>query len=272
VRYSRIFLIGIPVGATGWWLFERLHINFSYILPLSWEYNLLVVILLISVAFTLFSSVYTMLITTGDTRNRIISGQWESLRATPLGEQNIVEAYDVIAQIRSWRFSVIEVGLRLAVALLFMLDGYYSLWFTYAQNLSGYLGTTIFNLFFWIGTAIEILIFLAIAVEPLYRVRMIIACSLAIGVRVRNSTHAILAGSGVVLFTHLLHIGSVSAIYNGVLSIGNTPSDDGATSVALMLAIDCVLAAAGFYFLYRVLRNRILSSITFPNRFIETAP
>jgi hypothetical protein len=230
---------------------------------------LLVVILFIGLAFTVISSFYTMLVTTGSARNRIVSGQWESLRTTPLSEQHIVEAYDVIAQIRSWRFLVIEAGFRLAVVLIFMLNSYYSLWFTYAQNLNGYLGTTIFNLFFWILTAVEMTVFIAFAIEPFYRLRTIIACSLASAVRIRSSTYAILGGSGIVLFIHLMQVGAVSAIYNGVVSIGSIPGEGAGIAVALVLTIDCVLAIIGFYFLYRLLRNRMLSSITSPKRYVE---
>lgn len=255
-KYGGCILTGIPLLTVGWWLVERIRINFGYVPP-NWQDNLVIIVFLFSAAFTLISSIYTISVTTNVVVNSFDSLRRDRLQAASPDNESLIKAYDAIAQIRSWRLSIVEVALRLATVILFQLNWAYSYWFTAGDS---FWVTTVGNFICWFGVVIEMIILAAYVLEPLYRMKTVVALCIAIVTRLRSLSYGLLTGFLIIFLLHLLQIGAVLSILHTVISLSDPNADGIGGEILFVLPIGCLVTIYVFYFLYRSLRQKALSS------------
>jgi hypothetical protein len=198
-RYRRNVLRSVLALTFVWWLVGRL--TSSRILFTSEHGSQIMLLFLISIAFSLLSSLYAVVTSISSIYQQIESGNWEHLQITPLTGTTIVNAYYAVIQIRARRLTVIEVGLRIAPGMPLLFDLIYSLFFTRG----GF--TTIFMLVFPpVLLAFGILGWLLYMylIEPFYRMVILVAIGLAAALTLRNLTGALLVGLIAVALVHLL--------------------------------------------------------------------
>jgi hypothetical protein len=189
---------------------------------------------------------YYTIVTVGSTVRHLSSGQWDMLRMTTQREENIFAAKVAIAQIRGWRFMVIEIALRLISAEMLLI--------AYITPLfMGDAGVTLRNYFLmYLGSAVALLIFSAVyVVEPLWRMRTITAIGLAAAARLRSVTFAVLAGLGAVLVLRIAQLIMLVIAWMGMFVFLRS---DG-LSYSCVFPMVCTGLAVAFWGSYKTLRS-----------------
>ncbi len=254
-KYGLRVILGIPAIAVIWWMLERFPVGsvvFTTINP-GWEYYLPDAILLISLLFTAFSSFATSMMTVNSMQYHLDSGQWDDLRLTPQSYNfNLVTSDITIGQIRAWRFTIVEMALRLTSAMLILLNLLYFSWFNFRphDDLIGWI------LWLTLGAVIGGIIAGIYILEPLFRIRLLVAFCMAITLRFENLINAILFGLSVVAMLHLIQFGVFLSLW--YLAIPS-PYD------LIPLGLICGVPMAGFFvafvfgYLYQFVKVRVES-------------
>jgi hypothetical protein len=240
-KYLYIVSCGIVISALGWRVLEYMHNDFIDI-PDSMKYGLVVDLFYLSLGFSVLVNFYAGITTIGFIQQQIESGHWESLQTTPQTNENIIAAYDAIAQIRPWRLTVVEIGIRLALGIVFFL-----------KVLGDFKDSGIACFLF----QIPLVILAAYALEPVLRMRVLVALGIANTLLIRHFVSVVLATLAIVLLLHLLQFAVLGGLWYIIYS---APQDLSAViSWICYLPIGCLLAVVGVYFLYRNLREMALN-------------
>ncbi|MBI1282288.1 MAG: hypothetical protein GC179_29450 [Anaerolineaceae bacterium] len=199
-RFNRLILIGLPFMAVMWWVIERFNLNFGDVPP-DFNYRLVNLILFAAVIVMFMSSFYSVPTVLGIFHKQFHSSNWEALRLTPQYNSTLLMSYDAIAQLRLWPFTALEIGLRMAVVIIFTLNSFYGLYVQSADKAS-FLSTIFINGFFWLALLVITLIGLAISFEPILRSRVIITLHLAVAIYIRNTPLAVLTSIAALILIH----------------------------------------------------------------------
>ena len=184
------------------------------------------------------------------------SAYWDSLRLTPQYKSSILMSHDAIAQLRLWPFTAAEIGLRIAIVFLFALNNFYELFHTYPQK-SEFVSQTLLNptcLGIW---GIILFIGIIFTLEPIIRVRLIVAFHLIVAIRIRNVPLALLTGFVAVAIVHLAQLFLVVCLW--ALYQAFTTQEMGGVGLALCFLPLTGLTAALLWALYRWLRKAALN-------------
>jgi hypothetical protein len=201
-RFNQRAWLGLPIIVLCWWLLERATIDFRSMTPLD-QWNLIINLLYLSVAWTLLSSLWMMTVTIGEFHRFFHSSEWELLKITPQFGVNILGAKDGAAQIRAWGVTAVEVGLRITIPFLSLLNFFYA-YFRDRQNRPYFaIDDIALNPFCWLALAFMAGIALGYILESIFRMRLIVALSILIAFRIQNVTFALLTGFLIVVFIHL---------------------------------------------------------------------
>jgi hypothetical protein len=248
-RYNRIVLIGIPTIVGLWWFLERLNLNFGSVPP-AFEAILTNLLLVASLGLMIVSSFGTVVATIGPLNRQLTTGQWDDLRITSLRESDVVMAKDAVAQLRVWPIVVVEVGLRLASVGLFVANSLYlNFQFTTASAIP--ICCYAYALIFGIG--------LVYIVEPVLRMRLLIAFCTAIALRIQNLNLALLTGFVTALLVHLAQlilVGRLEHLYQISIAAGGYTAIFGILCGFLPSSL---ISAAIFYAIYIGVRKAALS-------------
>lgn len=176
------------------------------------------------------------------------SGQWDLLRLTALKPQAILDAKYSGAQLRTWRILMIEISLRLLTVLLIAVPTLFVVtpeMLHFTSLLDGSFLVMCFVLFVQLGIAV---IYVR---EPWWRMRAIVALSLAISASVRQEAYAVLAALGVLLAIRIVQI----TLFVGVpLFVMLTGRDTFGFAMLCLLPYMVALLYGTTFWLYNFLR------------------
>ncbi|MEP7288716.1 MAG: hypothetical protein ABI947_23435 [Chloroflexota bacterium] len=210
VMYSAYLLIGIP-------LIEAVLFALDYFRKMaalqldryySTDFDLwFVLILLATFLISAAADLYYLVVTVNSINRLIESGEWDSLRLTPIPERDLVLGKVAVAQVRGWRLMTLDMALRLCGIVVIV-----------ALAVST---TNILQVRHELSTLLDagiILVFCAAYVlEPLWRMRTIVAVGIALSAGIRNLAFAVLAGLAAVFALHIVQffvIGfTISSLY-----------------------------------------------------------
>jgi hypothetical protein len=155
-----------------------------------------VLLIPISVIVALVADVHYIIVTVGSIGPQLSNGEWDMLRLTPLRSKDILMAKYAAAQIRAWHVMFVDLTLRIATITLIVIVLVSSL-------MSRSFLQDVFN-----GSTLALLLFYGILatvyiLEPLWRMRAIVALSLAISARFHDSAVATLTGFAALLLMRL---------------------------------------------------------------------
>ncbi len=254
-RYNFITLVGIPFIFIGWWLIERLNINFTDVSP-EWNYRLINLAIYAALTVMGLSSLYSLARIMGSFNNQFNSAYWESLRLTPQYNSTILMSHDAIAQLRLWPFTVAEISLRITIIALFTLNTIYEL-FRINPQLSEFIPRTLLNPLYFGIWGIRLFTASALIIEPISRVRLIIALQLWIATRIRNMPLLLLTGFAVLGILHFVQLLVMIALY-GLFQAFATQEMNAVSTVVCFLPLTS-LSITLFWALYRRLRHAALN-------------
>ncbi|MEP7288717.1 MAG: hypothetical protein ABI947_23440 [Chloroflexota bacterium] len=205
VMYSAYVLIGIPLLVSVLFLLDYFRRSAagrygSY----YYYYNTSVwfaIILFATFLIMVIANLYYLVITVNSINRLIASGEWDSLRLTPIPERDLVLGKVAVAQVRGWRFMTLDMALRLCAIAFAVTD--------IAATSNGYPFLTITSLSALLNLGSIVTLCVVYTLEPLWRMRTVVAIGIAVSAGIRNLTFAVLAGFGLVF---ALHIGLVIVI------------------------------------------------------------
>lgn len=253
-RYTQLMLIGLPFIILLWWLIERFNLNFGAVPP-DFSYRLINFIIFTALIVMGISSLYSLPRIMGRFNAQFNSAYWDSLRLTPQYNSTILMSHDAIAQLRLWPFTALEIGLRIAIVALYTLNNFYDLYHTYPQQ--SFIAQTILNptcLGIW---GIIFFIGLIFALEPIMRVRLIIAFHLTIAIRIHNIPLAFLTGFITLAIIHLTQLLLIVCLYT--LYQAFTMQEMGGVSIALCFVPLTFVTSIALRALYHWLRKAALN-------------
>jgi hypothetical protein len=253
-KFNRRVWLGIPAAAFCWWFLERANIGFRYTQP-SYEWNLVLISLYLSLGWMLLSSLWMMVVTIGQFHRHFHCIEWQILKITHQPDVDILAAKDSAAQIHVWILTAIESSIKITTPCLLILNFLYSSYQGSADK-AIFIGTFFFNIFCWVFYALMLGIGVAYALEPIFRMRLIVALSALIAFRIQNITFALLTGFVTILLIHLTQIAVISGL--GYLLVASAQGDDYVFFVLLFLFIPfCFIVFCLYLMLYVRIRNKI---------------
>ncbi len=253
-RYTLLMLIGIPVIIVIWWFVERQHLNFGEVSP-ELNYRLIVLNFVAVVLTMVFSSYLSLPRIMGRFQSQFNSAYWDMLRLSPQNNSTILMSHDAIAQIRLWPLTVVEIGLRIAIVALYTLNNIYDAFHPHPA-VSVTIWQALLNPTFLGLCGIIFLIGIVFILEPVVRVRLIIALHMTIATRIRNVPLALLTGSAALTVIHLVQLFLIVCLYTIYLAFTNQTM--GAVGVAICFVPLMGLVVVLLWALYRWLRKTSL--------------
>lgn len=251
-RFNLLVWLVLPASVLLWWLLERLSYGFEP-LPAELENRLILLVLYLSLGLMPVSGIFTAVAVVGPLNRLFHRGQWTLLRITNQPEAEILKAKDAISQIRVWPFFALESGLRITIVALLFLNLLY--WRYHTVSFGSFVFFTLLNPLCW-GVYSFLFVMGAIyIVEPILRMKIMVALCAVAAIRVRYPSFALLAGIAAIVFVHLIQaglVGSVIYLYRFAFGQGN---DDGAVFVVLCLLPLSILATFASVLLYRKVKN-----------------
>lgn len=200
-RYNRLILFGIPILVALWWLIEKASFGFRQIPSfLGLEELRLILLLIASGGAMLLSSLYTVFAAIGSTNREVNSDQWELVRLTNLSQQQLLDALDGVARLRSWPLVMVESGLRLSILVVATLEIIYML---LVDIDTGYL---FINPFCFAVYLFVLVFFAAFILEPIFRARTLVAFCIAVAMYIRALPFALLVGFVGIVLAHAIQI------------------------------------------------------------------
>ena len=151
----------------------------------------------------LIASFSTMIITIGHLNQQLTSRQLDLLRLTHRGEWDVVMAHDALSQLRAWRIVPVEVALRIASVSIIFLNSNYD-YYQSSFDKSLFIGNTIFNPLWWLVYIFILCISIAYMVEPVLRMRVIVAFSTVVALKLKHLPMALIAGTGAIMMVYLI--------------------------------------------------------------------
>ncbi len=254
-RYTFLTLLGIPFIFIGLWLIERLNLNRAE-LPTEWHYRLINLAIYAALIIMLLASLYSVPRIMGRFNNQFNSEYWDFLRLTPQYNSTILMSHDAIAQLRLWPFTAAEIGLRIAIIVLFMLNNIYDLLHNNPMP-SEFMIRTLLNPLYLGIWGIRLFAASALIIEPIFRVRLIVALQLWIATRIRNMPLLLLTGFAVLGILHFVQLLVMIALY-GLFQAFVTQDMSAVSMVVCFLPLTS-LSITLFWALYRRLRRVALN-------------
>ncbi len=215
-----------------------------------------IVLIFLTVGILIGTDMYYTMLTMRTISRYQLNGQWDILKITPLTKQQIFVAVYAISQIHAWRMMIIEVAIRLFGALVVFLGVLTSL--ATSLSRSGFRGIDLVEL---------LIIFLALivlgivyVVEPLWRMRTLVAVGLAISARIRSVTLAAVAGFGSTLTLHITQVVllvGLTIIFSRIVTSGASGSvyyDSSMVQPMLLVMSFIAVSAALLFVLYKVVQ------------------
>jgi len=209
-------------------------------------------LLLVSLVPLLLSSLYSIAVVIGTMNTHYTAKHWEVLRLTSQNYNNILMGYDAFFQLKLWPLVIVEMGLRLSIFVIFIAN-YISETHNYftSSNVSFFASITFAT---WIMFPVVAFGFF---IEPIYRIRLLVAAQMAIALRVTNIAFAFLLGAAAVLITHLIHLILFDGIWVVFLAIA---INDAGSGIALFcLTPFAVFGASTTFIFYISLRGATIS-------------
>ncbi|MCA0456525.1 MAG: hypothetical protein LCI00_21305 [Chloroflexi bacterium] len=208
-RYIKWVVLGIPALVMGGWLIEVAYLNPA--MQMSRFETVILIILFAAVGVMLLSSLYSIPAVIGPFTAHINAPDWDLMRLTPQSPDSTLAAADAVAQIRLWRLTAVEIGLRMGLVMWVIFTQFYRM-YTFRADLAAFLAEVL-HPFYW-GFWLMLVIFsFALFIEPVIRTRLIIAINLAIAARLKGF---IFAGLCAIFAVALVHAGEVLAIIIGL--------------------------------------------------------
>lgn len=195
----------------------------------------------ISIGLSILCNFYYVFVTINSLRLEFGSADLDLVRLTLVSEQDIVTAYRAVAQLRSWRAVVLELGLRLLIALV-GIGSLTPLWFAAPGDFSSADDLIAFGA--W--TTILILLGMAYVLEPLWRMRTTTALATAIAVKVFNLTAAYLAAF-LIIFAIVITQGSLVFVW--LADLNHRLGSETVTSADRIGGIISTIVAASLFYL-----------------------
>ena len=204
-RYVKRVALGIPALIMGGWLVEVAFLNPT--LQMSRFETVLVILLFAAVGVMFLSSLYSIPAVIGPFTAHITAPDWDLIRLTPQSPDALLAAADVVAQVRLWRLTAVEIGLRMGLVAWVITTQFYRM-YTFRADLATFLGEVL-HPFYW-GFWLMLVIFcLTLCLEPIIRTRIIVAINLAIAARLRQVIFAGLCGIFAVVLVHIVEAVSI---------------------------------------------------------------
>lgn len=207
---------------------------------------------LLSLGSTLLFDIYYMRVTLNLISHQVQSGHWAMLQLTPLPRREIVAAEWAIAQIRAWRMTAVEIGLRLFTGIVFI----------YGPMIFDVVKTpTRLSPGFFVSLGVLSLFLLGFLVESVWRMKTLTAIGLAISAQAGDA-----AKSGLSAFAAIIGVRMVQgAILFGVLygfskaiEVVMTRRDQFGVDTllpVLLAGLGAVLVVTLMYWLFRALQQ-----------------
>jgi hypothetical protein len=250
-QYSKQIILAV-CGIFGlWWLAERSRLPWYR----SAEGNIALLLVLLAGGVTLLSNLYYAILTVGTINREITSSQWDQLRLTTLDGERILLAKYAILQIRAWRMMIVDTALRLAGAGIVFLAYIYGV----TASFRNYAGVPYSReyLYVWPQLAAIAVLGIGFALEPLWRMRMVLSVGMVVSTTLHSFAYAILGVLGIVVLSYLAQILMMIGFGYFVLRIF-------AASPPSALLFNCMAPLVGMaiflgcYAFYRVLRDSAL--------------
>ncbi len=253
-RYTQLVLIGLPFIILLWWFIERLNLNFDAVPP-EFEYRLIDLTIFAVVVTMALSSFYSLPRIMGDFQTQFNLAYWDALRLTPQFNSAILMSHDAVAQIRLWPFTTVEIGLRIAVVALYALNNFYAIIHPFAQK-STFIWQMLLDPTFLGLSGIIFFVGIVFIVEPIIRVRLIVAFHISIATRIRSVPMALLMGFTVITIVHLAQLFLIVNLY--VVYQAFTNQSMGGVGLALCFVPLMGLIVVTIWAFYRWLRKAAL--------------
>ena len=202
------------------------------------------------------SSYYSLPRVMGRFQNQYNSAYWDALRLTPQFNSAILMSHDAVAQISLWPFTAVEIGLRIAVVALYALNNFYQVAHPSQQKFA-FVWQMLFDPTFVGLSGIILCVGIVFIVEPIIRVRLIIAYQITIATRIRNVPLALLMGVATVTIVHLAQLFIIVCLY--VVFQAFTNQSMGGVGLALCFVPLTGLTVVLIWAFYRWLRKAALN-------------
>jgi len=154
--------------------------------------KVLYLLLMLNVGLTIGGDLFYMLIPLLSIQRQIVTGQWDELRLTELGLEEMQNAEHAIAELRCWRLTIPQIVARV------LLVGGFVLSVTVPLLASGGGYGVLFVLLVVIVWTAPLLIHFCI-LEPTWTMQTTARLGVTIAARVAHQTTAVLAGLGAIL-------------------------------------------------------------------------
>jgi hypothetical protein len=203
---------------------------------------------------TFFIDLYYMQATSRSISQQMSSGEWDLLRLTPLHRLDILVAKYAAAQLRVWKVLVWEMACRAGGAMIIFVMLAKALFSSTLPR--DMLNSSTLTLIGYFGVFATIYV-----LEPLWRMRAVVALGLAISARVHNPSSAVLVSFATLLTMRLgqalicLSISVVAVPLIGFLSTWNLSPRSPDLSDLLGYGLIWVVISLTFYGFYKILED-----------------
>ncbi|HEX2906504.1 MAG TPA: hypothetical protein VHO69_06560, partial [Phototrophicaceae bacterium] len=201
-------------------------------------------------------SVYTIVTVIGPLNRLFHLGQWRLLRITGQPENDILQAKEAIAQIRVWLVIAVEVGLRIIIVTVFLLNNFYA-FYQISLSRDYFLLTAILNPLCWGFYLLVSVIGVVFAVEPIFRMRVIVALGIATAMQVRQTTIAFLTGFALVLPVQIIQVALIGGLMAGYQTLAHAGEEVDVMMVFALTGLSVLVELVG-YVVYVGLRKATL--------------
>ena len=252
LNYSLIAWIGIPALILLCWLIERTARGFNFV-PRDMEDRLLNVVLIVCLGIMILSNFYIVITTIGRIHKQFHAGDWQSLRMTNQSEEDILAAKKTISQLQAWPLISLEIGLRAACIVIFILSDLYSEYRDIYPDVGYFTHTVLLSPSRLFGYGLMLVISFAFIFEPLLRMRVMIVWSTAIALQVREVSLALLTGFASVLIFLLIQV----MLAAGLIALITDSTSGGSSFLLPLFCLSPILLYWFFTFLLEESNNFI---------------
>jgi len=203
LRFAQTVVYGLPIlSAVGWAAFQTLSGRLT-----MFSNSVLIALVTLLLGTTVVVDVVYALITVGTFNTEIQQGQWDLLRLTPLLPEQIYAAKFSIAQLRVFRWMVVEAGVRVLCISLILLE-------IALQTVRSIASYPLYLPSIWLNTLLILLILFPLlymfVMEPFWRMRTMVAIGCAASARVEQRGGALFMALAGAFMLRLVQIGAIA--------------------------------------------------------------
>ncbi len=251
LRFAQTVVYGLPIlSAMGWAAFQTLSGRLT-----MFSSSVLIALVTLLLGTTVVVDAVYALITVGTFNTEIQQGQWDLLRLTPLLPEQIYAAKFSIAQLRVFRWMVVEAGVRVLCLSLLLLE-------IALQTVRSIVSYPLYLPSIWLNTLILLILFPLLymfVMEPFWRMRTMVAIGCAASARVEQRGGALFMALAGAFMLRLVQIGAIAGIILQLLA-----ASERFERAFLYLCGLPLFAPLLLYFtthwLYGIVRRRLLQS------------